>query len=144
MPSRTKRPSSELNRIEPAAAALQPGAERHPTVIAASLQFAGEIKSAGSVRIEGQVTGRVTAHSVTLGPRGGIEGEVAAQSARIDGLIEGGLTADTVTLGSGARVVGDITHRSLSMEPGAQFEGRAIHAEAAGLDDGAPPDADRQ
>jgi cytoskeletal protein CcmA (bactofilin family) len=62
---------------------------------------------------------------LTLGPRGGIEGEATAESARIDGLVEGDLKAETVILGSGARVVGDITHRSLSMEPGAQFEGRA-------------------
>lgn len=113
-------------------------------MIAPSLQFAGEIKSAGSVRIEGRVTGRVTAHSLTLSPRGTIEGEAAARSARIDGLIEGDLTAESVTLGSGARIVGDITHRSLSMEPGAQFEGRAIHAEAVAPGHGAPPDAEPQ
>lgn len=144
MPSRTDRSRSDPSKIEPAPAVSQQDAERYPTVIAASLQFAGEIKSAGTVRIEGQVTGRVTANSLTLSPRGTIEGEAAAETARIDGLIEGDLKADSVTLGSDARVVGDITHRSLSMEPGAQFEGRAIHVEAAGPDDEAPPDADPQ
>jgi cytoskeletal protein CcmA (bactofilin family) len=123
-------------------AALHQGAERQPTFIGPSLQFTGEIKSAGSVQIEGRVTGRVTAHSLTLAARGGIEGEVIAGSARIDGLIEGDLKADTVILGAGARVVGDITHGSLSMEPGAQFEGRAIHAEAAAPGDESPPEAD--
>ena len=141
MRSRTKRSKSDPSKIEPTAAALRPGAEERPTVVAASLQFTGEIKSAGSVRIDGQVTGRVTGHSVTLGPRGRIDGEVAAESARIDGLVEGDLKANTVILGSKARVVGDIIHRSLSMEPGAQFEGRAIHAEAAAPGGETPPDA---
>jgi cytoskeletal protein CcmA (bactofilin family) len=144
MPSRTDRSRSDPSKIEPTPKALQQAAERQPTFIGPSLQFTGEIKSAGSVRIEGRVTGRVSAHSLTLGPRGGIEGEATAESARIDGLVEGDLKAETVILGSGARVVGDITHRSLSMEPGAQFEGRAIHAEAAGPDDEAPTDDEPQ
>ena len=131
MPSRTKTPKSEPSKIEPKPAAFQAGGERYPTVIAPSLQFSGEIRSAGSVRIEGHVTGRVTAHSLTLSAQGTLEGEAAADHARIDGLMEGDLEADAVTLGSDARVVGDITHRSLSMEPGAEFEGRAIHAEDA-------------
>jgi len=111
--------------------AHQQGAERRQSVIGASLQFTGEIKSAGSVRIEGQVTGRVTARSLTLGRGGEIEGDVAAEIAQIDGLLEGNLQADTVILGPSAQVFGDITHRSLSMEPGARFEGRSIPLRAA-------------
>ncbi len=111
--------------------AHQQGAERRQSVIGASLQFTGEIKSAGSVRIEGQVVGRVTARTLTLGRGGEIEGDVAAEIAQIDGLLEGDLEADTVILGSSAQVFGDITHRSLSMEPGARFEGRSIPLRAA-------------
>jgi len=131
MRSRTKKSKSDSNRIEHATVAHQQGAERRQSVIGASLQFTGEIKSAGSVRIEGQVTGRVTARSLTLGRGGEIEGDVAAEIAQIDGLLEGDLEADTVILGSSAQVFGDITHRSLSMEPGARFEGRSILSRAA-------------
>jgi cytoskeletal protein CcmA (bactofilin family) len=111
--------------------AHQQAAERRQSVLGASLQFTGEIKSTGSVRIEGQVTGRVTARSLTLGRGGEIEGDVAAEIAQIDGLLEGNLQADTVILGPSAQVFGDITHRSLSMEPGARFEGRSILSRAA-------------
>ena len=52
------------------------------------------------------------------------------------------LAADTVVLGSSAQVFGDITHRSLSMEPGARFEGRAIHAGAVAPTGEAPLEAD--
>ena len=131
MRSRTKKSKSDSNRIEHAPVAHQQGAERRQSVIGASLQFTGEIKSAGSVRIEGQVTGRVTARSLTLGRGGEIEGDVAAEIAQIDGLLEGNLQADTVILGPSAQVFGDITHRSLSMEPGARFEGRSILSRAA-------------
>jgi len=141
MRSRTKNSSSESNKIEQAPVAREQVSERQQSVIGASLQFTGEIKSTGSVRIEGRVTGRVTARILMLGRSGGIEGDVAAEIVRIDGLVEGDLAADTVVLGSSAQVFGDITHRSLSMEPGARFEGRAIHAGAVAPTGEAPPEA---
>jgi cytoskeletal protein CcmA (bactofilin family) len=104
--------------------------ETRPSIIGASLQFVGEIRSAGSVSINGQVKGKVTALALTVGRRGGIEGKVAAQTARIDGLVQGDLEADTVILGPNAQVIGDITHRSLAMEPGARFEGKALLSKA--------------
>ena len=141
MRSRTKKTRPDSNRIEQTPAALQQAPERRQSVIGASLRFTGDIKSAGSVRIEGRVTGRVTVRSLTLGRSGGIEGDVAAEIARIDGLVEGDLEADTVVLGPSAQVFGDITHRSLSMEPGARFEGRAIHTGAVAPTGEAPPEA---
>ena len=141
MRSRTKNSGPNSNEIEQASVVREAAAERRQSVIGASLQFTGEIKSAGSVRIEGRVTGRVTARSLILSRCGGVEGDVAAEFARIDGLVEGHLKADTVILGPSARVFGDITHRSLSMEPGAQFEGRAIHAGAVAPTGEAPPEA---
>lgn len=128
---RTKKSKSDSNKIEQAPVALQQAVESRQSVIGASLQFTGEIQSAGSVRIEGQVTGKVTARTLTVGRSGGIEGNVAAEIAQIDGLLEGNLQADTVILGPSAQVFGDITHRSLSMEPGARFEGRSILSRAA-------------
>ena len=130
MPSRTDRQKSASNRIEQARREPRQGAERRPSVIAASLRFEGEIHSDGSVRIEGQVKGKVTARNLTVGSRGGIEGDVAAEVAEINGLITGDLEADTVILGPGAQVFGDITYGSLAMEPGARFEGRTIQAAA--------------
>ena len=138
MRSRNKRSKSDGNRTEQARQAPQNGAERYPSVIGASLQFVGEIRSTGSVRIEGQVTGPVAARSLTVGQSGGIDGDVAAEKAEINGLVTGDLAADTVVLGAGAQVVGDITYGSLAMEPGARFEGRTIQAPAAG--DDAPPE----
>lgn len=128
MRSRTKKSKSGSNRIEQARAAPQKGAEKRPSVIGASLQFVGEIHSAGSVRIEGRVKGKVAARNLKVGNRGGIEGDVAAEMAEINGLVTGDLAAETVVLGSGAQVNGDIRYRSLAMEPGARFEGRTIQS----------------
>ena len=138
MRSRNKRSKSDSNSSEQARQAPQQGAEKHPSVIGASLHFVGEIRSTGSVRVEGQVKGKVAARNLTVGQSGGIDGDVAAEMAEINGLITGDLAADTVVLGSGAQVVGDITYGSLAMEPGARFEGRTIQAPAAPASGEAP------
>ena len=126
MPSRNKTDAPDSSEPEGAPSGPDDGAERRPTFIAPSLHFTGEIRSGGAVRIEGRVTGKVRARTLCLDRRGAIEGEVVAETAEIDGFVEGDLTADKVVLGASARVVGDITHRSLSMSPGAQFEGRVV------------------
>ena len=130
MRSRTKKSGPVSNDMGQTTVTPPPKAEGRQTIIGASLQFVGEIRSAGSVRIDGQVKGKVTARTLTVGRTGGIEGKVAAEIAQIDGLVEGDLEADTVILGPSAQVIGDITHRSLAMEPGARFEGRAVLSRA--------------
>lgn len=75
--------------------------------------------------------GSVAARTLTVGRSGEVAGSVVAEIAQIDGLVEGDLAADTVVLGPTARVAGDITHRSLAVEPGARFEGRAVRSRSA-------------
>ena len=60
-------------------------------------------------------------------------GNVTAGTAEIAGTFEGNLTADTVVLAKTARLVGEIIQRTLTIEPGARFEGtvRRKDAEAA-------------
>ena len=130
MRSRSRGSGSVSNQFEQPPSPPPQKTETRQSVIGPSLQFVGEIRSAGSVTIDGQVKGKVSAHTLTVGRSGGIEGSTAAVTARIDGLIQGDLAADTVILGPSARVFGDITHRSLAMEPGARFEGRAVLAKS--------------
>jgi len=140
MRSRSKGSTSHSNKIEPAPGAPLTTAEKRQSVIGASLQFVGEIRSTGSVRIEGRVTGPVKAYMLMIAPGGEIAGPVVAQMAHIDGRVDGQIEADSVVLGPNAQVVGDITHRSLAMEPGARFEGRSILSRPAEADAAPEPD----
>ena len=105
------------------------------SVIGVNLRFVGEIESSGSVRIEGQVQGRVKTRELTIGQGGGIEGDVTAEIARIDGALDGDLAAELVVLGPSARVTGNITARSLAVESGARFEGRSTVGRASTAQD---------
>lgn len=141
MRSRNKRSVFTSEASDSAPDAPPRPAEKQPSLIGASLQFVGEIRSTGSVRIDGQVTGTVSARSLTIGQGGEISGRVVAEIAQVDGRIDGEIEAGTVVLGPTAEVIGDITHRSLTMAPGARFEGRSVMsgaAESAGRTD---PDA---
>jgi cytoskeletal protein CcmA (bactofilin family) len=140
MRSRSKGSTSLSNKVESAPAAPLATAEKRQSLIGASLQFVGEIRSTGSVRIEGRVTGPVNAYMLTVAPGGEIAGPVIAQMAHIDGRVDGRIEADSVVLGPNAQVVGDITHRSLAMEPGACFEGRSILSRLAEAEAAPEPD----
>ena len=94
-----------------------------PSILGADLKITGGIVSAGEVHVSGVVKGDVMAKKLTIGEGGSVIGAVEAEIAMVAGTLTGRLTATTVTLASTARVVADITHVSLTIEPGAVFEG---------------------
>jgi cytoskeletal protein CcmA (bactofilin family) len=98
-----------------------PGA---PSVIGADLTIVGKIHSAGAIEIAGTVEGEIAGRSVTVAPRGHVEGSLAAEWISIGGSVKGSVKAITVEIAKTARVVGNITHNSLTIEAGASVEGR--------------------
>lgn len=94
-----------------------------PSILSSDLKIEGDIVSQGEVHINGAVKGDVVARKLTLGEGGSITGAVEADVAEIAGNLAGRLTATTVLLARSARVVADVTHVSLTIEPGAVFEG---------------------
>ena len=88
------------------------------------------------MHISGSVKGDVTAQKLTLGEHGSITGTVEVEVAIIAGHLAGRLTATSVLLASSARVVADITHVSLSIEPGAVFEGFSRRVDTIEADSG--------
>lgn len=104
--------------------------ENRQSVIGRDLCVVGTIRSDGNVRIEGRVEGDVTSRALTVGVSATLIGDVTAGIAEIHGTVEGDVTADTVVLGRTARLKGDITQRSLTIENGADFDGRVRHTGA--------------
>ena len=104
--------------------------EKRQSVIGPDLRVVGTIRSDGNVRIEGHVEGDVTSRALTVGASATLVGRVNAGIAEIHGSVEGDVTADTIVLGRTARLKGDIEQRSLTIEPGADFEGRIRHTGA--------------
>jgi cytoskeletal protein CcmA (bactofilin family) len=86
----------------------------------------GEFRFEGDLRVDGYVTGLVRSQTGTLmvSESGEVHTDLFVPVAIVDGLVRGDIRAtERVELGSTARVMGNIETPSLSVQPGAVFEG---------------------
>jgi len=108
-----------------------------PSIISPDLTITGDLKSNGDIQIDGTVEGDIDSRLLTIGQGAEVRGSVVAETVRISGKVEGQVKAKNVTLDKTAKVIGDITHESLTMEAGAQFEGRVSRIQSASNGSGA-------
>jgi len=94
------------------------------TIIHSDLAIVGELRTDGHIEVNGRIEGTTNSRSILVREDGWIEGTLLADLAEIRGTVVGAVRATTVIIGSNARVHGSIFHNALTIEPGAQLEGR--------------------
>jgi cytoskeletal protein CcmA (bactofilin family) len=94
------------------------------SVLAADLRITGDIVTAGSVEIMGEVDGSLTAGALIVTHEGRVKGRVKAETVDIRGTLSGQIDAANLTLRSAAQVTADVSYRTASIESGAQVEGK--------------------
>lgn len=92
--------------------------------IGPEVTITGNIGGEGNLHIDGRVDGDVKCHSLIVGNAGQVNGNVTADDAKIAGTINGTVAAKSLTIESTARIVGDLSYDAVSVETGAQVEGR--------------------
>ena len=120
-----------------AAPAPEPPPQRaavKPSVITQGLHVTGNIASDGELLVDGSVAGDVHVRGLTIGSSGKVEGKIVAEEIMVSGAVEGQISAKTVTIGRTARVTGDVLHDVLSIESGAEFQGRCQRRPASELE----------
>jgi cytoskeletal protein CcmA (bactofilin family) len=98
----------------------------------------GEMNFQALLRVDGQLTGRITSENGTLivGATGRIEANVAVFAAVINGIVKGDIVAtEKIELGRTAQVIGNIQAPRLVMEDGAILEGSCTMLKAKELFD---------
>lgn len=102
------------------------------SIIAQETFVSGNIKTRGSLRIDGKIEGHITlAKQVVLGEGGEIHGSVEAESVIVGGKIYGNARAKkTLRVLNHGFVQGDIRCLSLHIEEGATFEGTCTMKES--------------
>ena len=121
------------------------GTSSEVTVLGNGARLEGTVVSAGSLRIDGQVKGKISAEGdVVLSPGCQVEADITALNVTIGGPFKGNITAQTrAELARGGRVEGNITSKVLVVAEGAVFAGQSIMGEAASRPappaGGAPP-----
>lgn len=95
------------------------------TIIGKGTYFEGTIKVQSSLRIDGQLKGRITtSDSLIVGKEGEIDGEITAKNAVIGGKVRGKIHASgKVMLEKQSIFQGELKTAKLVIDEGAVFEG---------------------
>jgi cytoskeletal protein CcmA (bactofilin family) len=98
------------------------------TIVGAGARLEGNVISAGSLRIEGQVKGQINAEGdVELAPTSLVEADIRAQNVVVAGRFKGNIVVKNKShLARGGRVDGNITSKALVVEEGGIFHGQSI------------------
>ena len=109
------------------------------TIVGAGVRLEGNVVSAGSLRIDGQVKGQINAEGdVALSPQSQVEADIRAENVSVGGRFKGNIVVKgKAHLARGGRVDGNITSKTLVIEEGGVFHGQSIMDAAAGAGAGA-------
>ena len=104
------------------------GTAAEVTVVGQGARLEGSIISAGSLRIDGQVKGKISADGdVTLTQKSAVEADIEASNVMVAGKFTGNITVKSkAELAQGGRVDGNITSKTLVISEGAVFSGQSI------------------
>ncbi|GHE06140.1 hypothetical protein U879_06535 [Defluviimonas sp. 20V17] len=104
--------------------------EIHPTRLAQDLKITGNLKAAGSVEVLGVVEGDIEAGKLIIGAEGRVNGKVRAEIVDVMGKIDGSISCRNLTLRSSAGARVQVSYESLTIESGADVEGKFKQAKS--------------
>ena len=96
------------------------------SVISSDTVIKGKIDFKGELLIEGKASGDILGDNLTLGPSAKVDGKIIVKTITIQGSFTGFIRSDSVKLDAGSTVKGDIEHTEISIETGANFNGKVI------------------
>lgn len=103
------------------------------SVFGSDIRITGDVHASADLHIDGHVEGDVTCTALVQGEGSEIVGAVKAETARLSGTVRGTISARDLVILKTARILGDVHYDSLTIEQGAQVDGR-FAPRAAGED----------
>ncbi len=99
--------------------------EKMQSFLGIQCEFQGELIVNGTLRVDGEVTGRIKADQVILSETAVVKGDIVALRILVGGKVEGSLKAtELVEIKSKGRVKGEIFTNKLMVLEGGEFNGR--------------------
>lgn len=93
--------------------------------IGVNTKFKGEIKTKGTLRVDGSVEGNIEADWVILGEKANLKGNANARGIVVGGSVTGNLAArEIVEIQQKGQITGDIVTAKLTVVEGGIIEGR--------------------
>ena len=97
------------------------------SVIGADVVIKGDISATADLHVDGTVQGDISCSSLVQGESSRVEGTIEAETARLAGTVKGTIAARQLVILKSAVVEGDVRYDTLTIEQGAQVEGRFAH-----------------
>ena len=94
------------------------------SVIGADVVIKGNISATADLHVDGTVEGDIACASLVQGESSLVEGAIEAGTARLSGRVKGSITVRELVILRSARIEGDVHYDTLTIEQGAQVEGR--------------------
>jgi cytoskeletal protein CcmA (bactofilin family) len=94
------------------------------SVLGGDIVITGNISASADLHIDGKVDGDIACTTLVQGESSEIAGNVQAESARLAGVVRGSITARELVVLKTARIHGDVHYDALTIEQGAQVDGR--------------------
>lgn len=94
------------------------------SVLGSDIAIKGDIAASADLHIDGKVEGDIACASLVQGETSEIAGNVQAETARLAGTVRGSITARELVVLKTARIHGDVHYDALTIEQGAQVDGR--------------------
>lgn len=113
------------------------------TIIGQGTSVIGELKSKGTIRIEGTVSGRVSCDdTIVVQETGRVKADLVGGQVVISGEVEGNVFAhDRLEITAKGKVLGDITAPKIAIAEGVLFEGKCTMKPPGQIKPPAPGDA---
>ena len=94
------------------------------SVFGADIRIVGNVAASADLHIDGRIEGDVACTSLVQGEASEIVGAVKAVSARLSGTVRGTIDVGQLVVLKTARIHGDVHYDALTIEQGAQVDGR--------------------
>jgi cytoskeletal protein CcmA (bactofilin family) len=95
----------------------------------------GDLATDAQLHVDGRIDGNVRCSQLVQGEAGIIAGNIQADEARIAGTVEGKVNVRILFVEASARILGDVAYETISIDAGAQLEGRLARRAALGADE---------
>ncbi|HAM49976.1 MAG TPA: hypothetical protein DCP92_04515 [Nitrospiraceae bacterium] len=98
--------------------------EKIESFVGSNSHFRGDIKTKGTLRIDGSLDGNVDADWLILGEKANLKGDVTARGVVVGGRVEGTITSrEVLEIKSKGHVIGDINAVKLTVVEGGILQG---------------------
>ena len=94
-----------------------------PSIISEGFEFTGDMKSGGSITVDGTFKGNLSVQTLLIGANGLVDGTVNADSINVKGRLLGTIDCRDLVIGGRATVDGKLSYASITIQRGGTVKG---------------------